>query len=260
MYTGFRTSNILSVNGDAKTVKGLKKGVLTGIMYLAPHNISGHQVCANASDGCKAACIYSAGMGIYSTVQQARINKTRWFFEERESFMERLVKNLESFERKADKNNLIPAIRLNGTSDIPWEKISVERNGVSFRNVMRAFPTIQWYDYTKILGRKLALAMPNYHLTFSLAEDNDAQAIKALEQGYNVAVVLNTKRKEPKPATWGGYPVVDGDETDVRFLDPNGGHVVALFAKGQGTKDTSGFVRDKNAGFEQSIALKVANG
>ena len=258
MYTGYKTAKLLSVGADAKTVKGLKKNVLTGIMYLAPHNLSGHQVCPNASEGCKAACLYSAGMGRFSTVQAARINKTKWFFEERDTFLNTLVKNIATIERKANRENLIPAIRLNGTSDIAFEKIRVERNGVTYRNIMNAFPDVMFYDYTKVLGRKLALTTPNYHLTFSLAEDNDDQAIQALAQGYNVAVVMNSKRHAVKPETWGGYPVVDGDETDVRFFDPDGGYIVALFVKGTGAKDETGFVRDVNGTFRNSIQLKVA--
>jgi len=153
---------------------------------------------------------------------------------------------------------MIPAIRLNGTSDIPFEKIRVVRQGVNYRNIMRAFPGIQFYDYTKILNRKMALAMPNYHLTYSLAEDNDAQAIEALKQGYNLAVVMRLKRNDPKPKTWGGYPVIDGDEFDARFLDPDGGHIVALSAKADAIQDTSGFVRDPNTGFNISMNVKVA--
>jgi hypothetical protein len=90
-------------------------------------------------------------------------------------------------------------------------------------------------------------------LTFSLSEENDADAIKALSEGYNVAVVLNIGKNEPKPATWGGYPVIDGDETDIRFRDPKGGHIVALSAKGDARKMGLGFVRDKNGGFKDKI-------
>lgn len=258
MYTGFKTANILSIGNDAKTVKGLKKGVITGVVYLAPHTISGFQVCPMASTGCKMACLYTSGHGRYTNTQEARIRKTQWFFQERDTFMAQLVKNIESLVRKANRENMIPAVRLNGTSDIAWEKITCERGDVAFRNLMRAFPEVEFYDYTKVLGRKFALSMPNYHLTFSLAEDNDENAVKALEQGYNVAVVMNTKRGEAKPDTWGGYPVIDGDDNDVRFLDPDGGHVVALFAKGDALGDESGFVRDKNGGFNNSIQLKVA--
>ena len=145
---------------------------------------------------------------------------------------------------------MLAAVRLNGTSDIAWEKFRVTVDGVSYRNIMDAFPDVSFYDYTKVLGRKLALATPNYHLTFSLAESNDFLAVKALAEGYNVAVVMRVKRRaDPKPAVWGGYPVIDGDRDDIRFMDPKGGHIVALFPKGKAPKDTSGFVRNQGEGF-----------
>ncbi len=112
---------------------------------------------------------------------------------------------------------------------------------------MEAFSNIQYYDYSKCLGRKTALATPNYHLTFSLAENNDNDARLALKQGYNLAVVFNLKKKDAKPTEWSGYPVVDGDDSDVRFFDPKGGHIVALTAKGRARKDTIGFVRNVNS-------------
>lgn len=241
---------LLSISADAKTIKGQKMGYLTGVLYLAPHTLSGFQVCPKASEGCKLACLYTAGRGMYTNIQEARIRKTKRFFMDREGFMAELVKNVEALIRKAKRESMIPVVRLNGTSDIAWEKIKCVRNGVTYASMMEAFPEIQFYCYTKILGRSKAIALPNYSLTFSLSESNDAEAKEALAQGYNVAVVMNTKRKEQKPETWGGYPVVDGDETDLRFLDPNGGHIVALTAKGQARKDTMGFVRDKNAGFK----------
>lgn len=258
MYTGYKSKNLLSVGADSKTIKSLKKGILTGILYLAPNDISGYNTCANATEGCIDACLYTSGHGRFTNVQEARIRKTKWFFEERDTFMAQLVKNAEALERKAYREKMIPAIRLNGTSDIPFEKIRVVRQGIEYRNIMRAFPGISFYDYTKILGRKMALAMPNYHLTYSLAEDNDVQAMEALKQGYNLAAVMRLKRNDPKPETWGGYPVVDGDEFDARFLDPEGGHIVALFAKADAVDDTSGFVREPDAGFNIPINVKVA--
>lgn len=253
-----RAAKLLSVSTDAKTVKGEAKGVLTGVLYLAPTTLSGYQVCPNATDGCIAACLYTAGQGVYANVQKSRLNRTRWFFEDRASFMEVLVADIQRLVRKATKDGMIPAVRLNGTSDIAWEKMAVTVDGVQYRSVMEAFPGIAFYDYTKILGRKLALSLPNYHLTFSLAENNDAFAQKALEEGYNVAVVMSAKRKEVKPATWGGYPVVDGDEDDIRFHDPKGGHIVALFAKGKATRDKTGFVRSTTGGFRAASLSKAA--
>jgi hypothetical protein len=237
---------LLSVAVDAKTKKGKKLGVLTGILYLAPADISGFEVCPKRTAGCTESCLYTAGRGAFNYTKVARVNKTLGFFENRDEFMATLVKNAISLYKRAIKNNMLPAIRLNGTSDIAWEKIRVVRDGLQYRNIMLAFPDISFYDYSKVLGRKSALALPNYHLTFSMAENNDKDAYKALEQGYNVAVVMNLKKDEPKPAFWNGYPVIDGDETDARFLDPDGGHIVALTAKGMAKKDTSGFVRSAN--------------
>lgn len=243
---------LLSVNADAKTVKGTVKGYLTGVLYLAPYTVSGYQVCPKASEGCRIACLYTAGRGIYSNTQNARIAKTKRFHEERDAFMAQLVSEIEALIRKASRESLIPVVRLNGTSDLPWEKLKCVRNGVVYGSLMEAFADVQFYDYTKVLGRTKALTLPNYSLTFSLAEDNDKRAIKALAEGYNVAVVMRVGRKEDKPANWGGFPVVNGDETDLRFLDPKGGHVVALFPKGKASKDSLGFVRDKDSGFAKA--------
>lgn len=238
---------LLSVAADAKTVKGEAKGYLTGVLYMAPFDISGYQVCPKASEGCKLGCLYTAGRGIYSNTQNARIAKTKAFHEDRTAFIAQLVDEIEALIRKGKRDKLIPVVRLNGTSDLPWEKFAAIRNGVKHGSLMEAFPEVIFYDYTKILGRNKALTLPNYSLTFSLAEDNDKRAVKALSEGYNVAVVMNVKRKEEKPAMWSGYPVVNGDETDLRFLDPNGGHIVALFPKGKASKDTTGFVRPVDA-------------
>ncbi len=234
---------LLSVNKDAKTIKGNKFGILTGILYLAPADVSGYQVCPKASAGCKAACLYTAGYGIYAKVQQGRINRTLRFFRERDAFLTDLVEDIERVARKATKLGLTPAIRLNGTSDIAWEKFGVTRDGKRYDNVFAAFSEVQFYDYSKILGHKSALKYKNYHLTFSLSESNEKDAIKALDAGFNVAVVLNLSKGTVKPSHFSGFPVIDGDVSDIRFGDKKGGHIVALTAKGKARKDTSGFVK-----------------
>lgn len=235
--------SILAISADTKTIKGEKKGYLTGILYLAPHTLSGFQVCPKASDGCKLACLNTAGRGIYNRTQQARIKKTQWFFQNRESFMEALFIDINKLIRKANKAFMLPAVRLNGTSDIAWEKIGLTINGIKYKNIFEAFPDVMFYDYTKILKRNIS-HIPNYYLTFSLTENNDKEAIKAIDMGMNLAVVMNTKRKESKPIKWSGFNVIDGDEHDVRFLDKKR-VVVALTAKGKARYDTSGFVRNK---------------
>lgn len=236
---------LLSVSADAKTYKGEKLGYLTGVLYLAPAELSGYQTCPKATEACKAACLNTAGRGIYNKVQQARIAKTKRFFEDRQNFMVELYNDIVALIRKAKRDGLKPVVRLNGTSDLAWEKFSFKINNLQFRNIFEAFPTVQWYDYTKILNRKSALSIKNYHLTFSLSENNDSEALKALESGMNVAVVVNTKRKQEKPKMFSGRIAVDGDESDVRFIDGSGKYIL-LTAKGNARKDTSGFVKQLN--------------
>jgi hypothetical protein len=213
-----------------KTSKGEKLGILTGILYLAPAKISGYEVCPMRSAGCTAACLYTAGMGAFSNVQQARIKKTKMFFEQREEFFKLLHKDIKSLIAKAKKENLTPAIRLNGTSDINWVRFKI----------FEQYPEVQFYDYTKMLNH-LTKDVANYHITFSKNESNDVDCKIALERGYNVAVVFNTKKGLSLPPFWNDYPVYDGDDTDVRFYDPDN-HVIGLRAKGMAKKDNSGFV------------------
>jgi hypothetical protein len=215
-----------------KTSKGEKLGILTGVMYLAPAKISGYEVCPRRSVGCTDACLYTAGMGAFSNVQQARIAKTITFFEKRDEFMSQLRKDIKALVRKAEKDNMIPAVRLNGTSDIEWTRTGI----------INEFPDVQWYDYTKVLNRLTKEIPSNYHLTFSQNEANGFEVMTALNSGFNAAVVFSTKKGDPLPESWNGYPVFDGDDTDARFLDPRGGYVIGLRAKGKAKKDSSGFV------------------
>ena len=216
--------------GNTKTVKGEALGYMTFIMHLAPSTLSGWNTCPMASAGCAAACLNTAGRGRFTSIQEARIRKTAWFFNNRESFMTQLVKDIEAAVRKASREGMTPVFRLNGTSDIRWENVPV--NG--FRNVMEMFPALTFYDYTKIPNRRNIPA--NYHLTFSRSESNEMDALRILANGImNVAIVFDTL-----PTKWAGVKVIDGTETDLRFLDEQG-VVVGLVAKGKAKKDTSGF-------------------
>ena len=233
--------------GNTKTVKGEKYGYQTFILHLAPADLSGYETCPKRTAGCTAACLNTAGRGGMfkpggtNTIQEARKRKTQMFFEERKGFMEWLVKDIESAIKKSKKNNLVPVFRLNGTSDLSFEKYEVSRDGKVFNNVFEAFPDVQFYDYTKILGRKVK-NIKNYHLTFSAADGNDKDVEKAIEQGYNVATVFGLKKTQPMPEAYLGRAVFNGDDSDLRFLDPKG-VIVGLYAKGKARKDTSGFVK-----------------
>jgi hypothetical protein len=216
--------------GNTKTTKGEAQGYLTFILHLAPSKLSGYQTCPMASAGCAAACLNTAGRGRFTRTQEARVRKTRWFFEDRESFMTQLAKDILAATRKAERLGMTPVFRLNGTSDIRWENVPA----FGFNNIMEMFPTLTFYDYTKLPNRK---DIPNnYHLTFSRSESNDQQVYEVMLTDINVAVVF-----KELPQTYLGRQVISGDDTDLRFLDPKG-VVVGLLAKGKAKSDQSGFV------------------
>ena len=236
-------TELLSVNADAKTSKGSNSGYLTGILYLAPANEASPKVnvCPFASEGCKAVCLYSAGRGKMDSVVKARVAKTLRFLEDPKAFVELLAIDIQKIVNKAAKVGMTPAIRLNGTSDLPWEKLG-GKLGVA---LMNRFPSVAFYDYTKNPNRAVAYAegkMPaNYHLTFSKSECNDDAVAKVVAAGGNVAAVFSTKKADELPASYQGRDVVDGDKTDLRFLDKKG-VFVGLRAKGDARSDGSGFV------------------
>jgi hypothetical protein len=234
--------------GNPKVLKGMAQGYNTYILHLAPADLSGYETCAKRTAGCTAACLNLAGRGGMfkrgentNVIQQARIRKTKMFFENRVEFMTTLVKDIELAIKQSKKMELVPVFRLNGTSDLAWEKYEVVRNGQLFRNIFTAFPEVQFYDYTKILGRKVK-EYSNYQLTFSAADGNDSDVLKALNEGLNVAVVFGIKKTLPMPVDYLSRPVFNGDESDLRFLDPKG-VIVGLYAKGKAKKDTTGFVK-----------------
>lgn len=231
-------------SGNTKTKKGEKYGYKTYGLHLSPADKSGYNVCKWASAGCKAACLDTAGRGCMSNVQTARVNKTIRFFKDRKGFMEDMIKEIKSAIKSAKKNNLIPVFRLNLTSDLPWESIKHEG-----QTLLEMFPEVTFYDYSKGLERMQSFVKfpawgkgkpwpKNYHLTFSRSEETSDDIVKdVLIRGGNVAVVFRGKL----PRTFLGFPVVDGDDSDLRFLDGTG-VVVGLVEKGLAKKDESGFV------------------
>lgn len=232
-----RSKALLSVSSDAKTTKGETLGFLTGILYLAPATTTKWNTCSMASIAqCDKACLYSAGRGAFSNVQQSRINKTVWFFEDRDSFMLQLAEDISKLVKKAAKLGLTPLVRLNGTSDIRWETITVANSGLT---IFECFPEVQFYDYTKDANRKDLPA--NYDLTFSYSGVEGFQPFVqiAVAKGMRMAVVF--RKEKDIPATFKGIPVVSGDKSDVRHLDDDG-VIVGLYAKGKAKLDATGFV------------------
>ena len=242
---------LFSISTNAKTVKGQKLGYLTGVLYLAPAKLSGYQVCAMAAVAqCAEACLNKAGLGgVYTSIQQARIAKTKRFFEDREAFMVDIVKSIRALVKLARKlrrdskgryaKRFQVLVRLNGTSDIRWELIPVTLDGIEYANIMLAFPDIQFYDYTKLANRK---NIPdNYDLTFSYSgvKAYAPQVAKAQKALMRIAVVFRHERDIPKRFI--GLKCIGGDNSDVRHIEKQN-VVVALYAKGPAKHDQTGFV------------------
>lgn len=207
--SGWRPDRLLGTE-NLKLLKGAAFGWKGAGLSMAPGDLSGYEVCASRSEECTTHCLYTAGRGLIFTTQWARIVRAIWYFEDRKSFMRSLMADID--RRRTS------AIRLNVLSDIMWERKHPE--------IFKEFPDVQFYDYTKHYKRMLKDRPDNYHLTFSVSENNHRQARDVLAKGHNVAAVLAAPRQE----LW-GYPVLDGDEHDLRFLDPKG-HVVGLIPKG----------------------------
>ena len=234
----------LLTSGNQKILKGEKLGYITKGIHLAPANLSGYEVCQWRSKGCTASCLNTAGRGQMNSIQVSRVNKTKLFFEKKMEFLEKLSKEISSSIKSAQKKSMKAVFRPNLTSDIMWEN-EINEDGAT---ILEKHSSTQFYDYTKSFKRMCSfLGKPfikgeakfpsNYHLTFSRSENNDKKCEMVLLMGGNVAVVFRNQL----PKTWKGFEVVNGDETDLRFLDKKG-VVVGLIEKGLAKKDETGFV------------------
>jgi hypothetical protein len=233
---------LLGIDTNAKTIKGEKYGIKTAILYFMPAAQSGVQLCAMAATaGCEKGCLFKAGRGAMSNVMLSRLRKTLYFNQYPELFMHQLHNELIRERAKAKRKGYKLIVRLNGTSDIRWENIAVS----GYANIMQALSDLTFYDYTKLSNRKNVPA--NYDLTFSYSGVSAyaPYVAKAVANGERIAVVFRNRAivdaMLANGETFLGLPVIDGDNTDIRHIEPKG-VIVALYAKGPARKDTSGFV------------------
>tara|TARA_R110000823_G_scaffold224795_1_gene352681 strand:- start:177 stop:1019 length:843 start_codon:yes stop_codon:yes gene_type:complete len=241
---GFTFSTALgATESNPKLVKGEKLGVLSKPHNLAPGRESGKwNLCASASPGCLIACLNTAGNPVYLRAKlSARIQRTHAFMTMRKAYIALIAFELEALESKALKLGMVPAWRPNTTSDYPFQSVPLTVNGKPHNSLIHYFSGIEAYDYTKISKKALqwakGLLPSNYHITFSKSEINDSCVDKVLRAGGNVAVVF----EKVLPGYYKGVTVINGDESDVRFMDSKG-VIVGLKAKGLGKVDSSGFV------------------
>ena len=225
---------------NAKTKKNSLKSF---ILYLSPYtqNSFGKNVCANATAGCIESCLFTAGMGSFSTVQKARIAKTDYLLSDKEGFLAQLAKELLYQYAKAKRNGERIAVRLNGTSDLDFFTLLQKYAQL---DVTKLADHVSFYEYTKNINYiKRWEGAPNITYTFSKSESNSSLIPAAIAYGANVAAVF---RKElPETYNIGGIsiPVIDGDTSDILMIY-NKGKIIGLRAKGKAKKDSSGFVID----------------
>ena len=237
------SKQILLSTKNSKTIKGAKLGYKTYIMYLAPYNQNsqGINVCSHASQGCAEACLFRSGFGgMYKGVEAGRVKKTEYFLSNRTEFLFQLKKEIETAIR-LNIDKAIPVFRLNGTSDLPFEKYRIFEGG---KNIFELFPDVQFYDYTKNHIRFMKELPTNYHLTFSRSETNDKKSLELLNKGFNVAMVFNKL-----PDTYKGFTVVNGDKDDLRFLDAK--NVIV----GLKYKNITGKNADNSLAFKSGFAI-----
>jgi len=233
--TSYKAVKNLLSKGDTNT-KTAKNNLKTFILYLAPADtIGSHNLCPFASEGCKKVCLYSAGRGKFSNVQESRINKAKYWAYDRKQFYIQLTNEILKIDTAAKRKNDDIAIRLNGTSDIDHLDLIKRYTGIDF--LLPFYSNLFFYDYTKNPNIVNKYYDTNYKITFSRSESNEKTALKVLELGGNVAAVFENNL----PEYWNGYKVINGDETDLRYFDP-ANVVVGLKAKGDAKKDTSNFV------------------
>jgi hypothetical protein len=268
--------NLLSTK-NSKTIKGEKFGYTTYIMYLAPHkqNSKGVNLCAKASKGCAEACLFKSGAARFDNVQQGKINKTEYFIHDRKRFMEQLVNEIIKIEAIHEKivgdeqlsaNGKVLrykkfAIRLNGTSDFPFENLKIDSGIFIWNSIFERFPNVQFYDYTKLDQRFDKIQPKNYHLTFSRSEDNHTETVDLLNRGVSVAVVFGIKDEKNLPKTYLGFPVINGDESDLRFLDDSN-VIVGLKYKlmtGKGTKGMNKKMLEENKFIVDASGFSIFN-
>lgn len=239
------TKTKLLTSRNFKTIKGEKLGYITHILYLTPYtdNSKGINLCSHASAGCAAACLVGSGFGgMYENVNAGRRNKSEYFIADRKAFMLQLDSEIAAIKIR-DKDKGILAFRLNGTSDIPFEKFII-RDG---KNIFELHSDVQFYDYTKNFKRFEKVLPTNYHLTFSRSETNELYALGVVAKGFNAAFVF-----DKVPSTYKGFEVISGDESDLRFLDKKGVIVGLKYKK------LTGKGADNKAAFTSGFAIKVA--
>lgn len=241
------------LDSSSKIVKGKKQGYMSLILYLSPASSSGINVCSEASPGCIAACLNVSGRSLMehksgkNSIQLSRLKKT-WLSVFRRDLANKLVASeIVKGQARAEKSGMKFAVRLNGTADLDWS------------HIIKAFPTIQFYDYSKHLNHVYkAKALSNWHITFSYSGTNLLDCLEAVKLGANLALPIAFSSARNGKLSGLIKELVDAglgysqDDSDLRFLDPSNNPLGLLAVKqtpGTAEGIKKGFLLDRE-GFE----------
>ncbi len=229
----------LLTDGKSNT-KTAKNSIRSYYLSLQPTDLNskGENLCRFSTKECRTACLQFAGRQSFDNVVQSRSKKTEFFVQHKEEFLKKLWEELVALNKKGKV-----AVRLNLLSDVNWEaELRNLFNYTSFPS-LQTFGNIQFYDYTKDHNKVFMNYVDNYHLTLSYSGHNWAHCERVLKNKVaNVAVVF----KNALPLTYQGFNVINGDESDERFLDDKGVIVGLKYKTPKGVKyEKSKFVIDE---------------
>jgi hypothetical protein len=264
LFNEIRERYDLTPGGTILTTKGYKietgEGMPIVYLGLAPSDMSGFNVCKNATKYCKPpVCVgISSGFGQFPTQQKNKIARTVLLFENFPAFMRMLLSELAQFRAKVlrdNPGNPVFAVRLNAYSDLNWSPVMDlirQATGHERESVFREESHAVFYDFTKIKDRVaghrsdcgegdcvinesescLSCASLETYYAYSgrsVRLDPIDSLIPILKRGHNVAIVVD---QLPLGDTWHGFPFVDGTEND-RYVFSRRGHWILLSARGE---------------------------
>lgn len=246
------TSDLLSAGSSNEKQVKQADGLRAAIIYMAPAGLAGDALsrnvatCTDYTDGCRDSCLNLAGKGTFATVKAARLGKAILFLQHRKLYLQKMKHEVTRLVRLAERDNLQPVLRANGTSDIPYECVAPWL----YTNEDGTPTALQGYEYTKNLRRYMAYLNgktlsgkpfpSNLTLTYSRDERTTASTIhEIISLGGSVAAVFRHKL----PSKWLGNVVNDATANDWRWRDVPG-TIQGLVALGPAVRDESGFVID----------------
>lgn len=253
-------TKLLSTNAKLSKIPGSNEKFLIRGLSMAPHKMSGKNVCPWAGFCALVCVLWFAGRTVMENVRRAMIARTELFFTDRPEFLRQLYRELTALQRAADKAGATAAVRLNTASDVVWERVAPQ--------IFRDFPRISFWDYTKAPATVRPTTPANYELVHSVSERTTwADVVAALDLGRNIVIVFNSIYK-PQQGEYGALPAVvtlqgpagetieiettDGDVSDPRFLRLDGVRR-AIVLRGKGGADrvaqavAAGFAHDAGA-------------